>query len=273
MILSGQWDPQMDTLIEALFGVDDRFKATIQATPNANLKTAVCELYTSVSAISSTIARLCKEERPCSSQVVGSLMRTLIEACVAVFAFCRDPARRAELYVNFSHVLKFKGQIRLEKHPGCPFSPPVDAGIRAQAKAEVRSSLLRVGQAYVEKSGGTVEEATRPGSEKPGWFRRTWYPERREEILAGEKMGWVNDVLYNWLCSSVHSDTWASQCFAGLDRNHAATLAMQLWGAAAWRLAEVLGIELAPIHVKTLRDAFYRPLQWDLGIQQPQVAP
>lgn len=263
MNLSGQWDPQMDKLIEALFGVDERFEATIQATPDANLKTALCELYTSVSAISSAIAILCKEKRPCSSQVVGSLMRTLIEACVAVFALCRDPARRAELYVNFSHVLKFKGQIRMEKHLGCPFSPPVDAGIRAQAKAEVRSSLLRVGQAYVEKSGGTVEEATRPGSEKPGWFRKTWYPERREEILAGEQMGWVNDVMYNWLCSSVHSDTWASQCLAGLDRNHAATLAMELWGAAAWRLAEALGIELAPIHVKTLRDGFYRPLQWE----------
>ena len=273
MILSGQWDPQMDKLIEALFGVDERFKATIQATPDANLKTAVCELYTSVSAISSTIAMLCKEKRPCSSQVVGSLMRTLIEACIAVFALCRDPSRRAELYVNFSHVLKFKGQIRLEKHLGCPYSSPVDGAIRAQAKAEVRSILLRVGKAYLQKSGATVEEATRPGSERLTWFRDTWYPERREEILAGEKMAWVNDVLYKWLCSSVHSDTWASQCFADLDRNHVATLARQFWGAAAWRLAEVLGIELAPIHVKTLRDAFFRPLQWDNGTQQPQVAP
>jgi hypothetical protein len=266
--LSGQWDPKMDRMMEMLFRIDDKIKAGVSSLQEGAVKTAVCNLYSNISAVSSAVVLMCKEPRPCSSQVVGCLLRTVLDACISVFAFCKGPADRASIFLDYAVVVRFKGQLRLESHLGCPLSRDVGKPVRARAKAEVRSQMLRVGLAYLshKKVGQSdqdiLEEALQPGKEHPSWFRDTWFPEKRKDVLAGEGMEWVDDVLYKWLCSPVHSDAWASQCLAEFERTHGAMLAVQFWGASAWRLTQVLGIELEPEEVKVLRDVYYSGLQW-----------
>lgn len=279
MKLTGNWDPLMDKMVQGLGGLDDKFKAKAAAHTDGPTRLAIEQLYTNICAVSTAILLLCKAPQPCSSQVVGSLMRTLIDGCISVFAFCRDPTTRSRLFTDFAVVLKFKGQLRHEANMGSPYAPKVDEATRAAAKAQVRAEMLRVGAAYLnsrKRKNRTdqemLEEALRPGNEHPSWFRNTWFPESRREILDAEQMGWIDDVFYKWLCSPVHSDAWAGECFASLKRIDVATLAMQLWGAAVWRLGETFRVVMEAEEVRTIRDVFYKRLQWSPETKPPVLA-
>jgi len=279
MKLTGNWDPMMDKLVQGLGGLDDKFKAIAGAQTDGSTRLAIEQLYTSICAVSTAILLLCKAPQPCSAQVVASLMRTLIDGCISVFAFCKDPATRSRLFIDFAVVLKFKGQLRQEANMGCPYVAKVDEAARAVAKAQVRAEMQRVGTAYLESrrrkhrtDQEMLEEALRPGNEHPSWFRDTWFPEKRRDILDAEQMGWIDDVFYKWLCSSVHSDAWAGECFGGLERTHVATFAVQLWGAAVWRLGETLRVVMEAEEVRVIRDTFYKHLQWRPGKEPPVLA-
>lgn len=273
MEITGPWEAEMDLVLARLCEIDDSLKASIEALPRADVMAASSALYTNVSAVSSTLYKVCKDTSTrCSSQAVGSLLRTIIEASISVFAFCWDQGERAPMFLNYAVVLKFRHQARSLDNIGCPFLPPsrYDPAKVGLAKAIARRELLRCGAGYLNKKpkgGKTVadllEEATTDGSEHPKWFRDHWFPEQRRcEVLAYEQMAWVDDVLYKWLCSSVHSDIWAGSPLAGLQRTHAAMLALQFWGASVLRLSEALEISLDPTGAEFLRDRFYKPLQW-----------
>jgi len=160
---------------------------------------------------------------------------------------------------------------------GCPFMPSsqYNSAKVGLAKAIAKRDLLRIGAEYLRKkpkqgktTADVLAKATKNGSERPDWFRDHWFPEQRRcEVLAYEQMAWVDDVLYKWLCSSVHSDIWAGSPLAGLQRTHAAMLALQFWGASVLRLSEALEIKLDPTDTWFLRDTFYKPLQWPVQIE------
>ena len=203
MKLTGNWDPKMDKLVQCLCGVDDKFKAKAAEHADGPTRLAFEQLYTNISAVSMAIVLMCKAPQPCSSQVVGSLMRTLIDGCISMFAFCREPVARSRLFIDFAVVLKFKGQLRHEANLGCPYTPKLDEAARAAAKAQVRAEMLRVGTAYLDSrkrknrtDQEMLEMALRPGNEHPTWFRNTWFPESRRDILDTEQMGWIDDVFY-----------------------------------------------------------------------------
>ena len=75
-------------------------------------------------------------------------------------------------------------------------------------------------------------------------------------------MAWLDDVLYKWLCSCVHSDIWAASPLSGMERPNVAILGLQFWGASVLRLSEALGLRLDPEDANFLRDTFYKGLQW-----------
>ncbi len=273
MEITGTWDPQMDEVLVHLCKITGGLEDGIRALASAEVKKASSLLYSNVSAVSSTLYKICKDTRTrCSSQAVGSLLRTIIEASISVFAFCKDPPGRASLFLHYDCVLTFRHPVNSMRNIGCPFLPasrydPARVGL---AKALARKVVLRCGADYLEKKpkgGKTVTdllvEATTDGSEHPAWFRDHWFPEQsRAEVLAYEQMAWLDDVLYKWLCSCVHSDIWAASPLSGMKRSDVAMFGIQFWGASVLRLFEALEIRLGPEHANLLRDQFYRPLQW-----------
>lgn len=273
MEITGPWDPRMDLVLEHLCKIADGLEDGIRALPSAEVKAASSALYSNVSAVSSTLYKVCRDTNTrCSSQAIGSLLRTIIEASISVFAFCRDPPIRAALFLNYACVLKFRHQVNSMGNIGCPYLPasrydPARVGL---AKASAKKDLLRCGADYLEKKprgGKTVTdllvEATTDGSEHPKWFRDHWFPEQsRADVLAFEQMAWLDDVLYKWLCSCVHSDIWAASPLSGMERPNVAILGLQFWGASVLRLSEALGLRLDPEDANFLRDTFYKGLQW-----------
>jgi hypothetical protein len=273
MEITGTWDPKMDEVRDHLCKIAKGLEDGIRALPSADVKAASSVLYSNVSAISSTLYKVCKDTSTrCSSQAVGSLLRTIIEASISVFAFCRDPGKRAAMFLNYAVVLRFRLQARCLDNIGCPFLPAsrYDSAKVGLVKADAKRDLLQLGSQYLRKKPGQGEttadvlaEATKEGSERPDWFRDHWFPEQsRFEVLGYEQMAWVDEVLYGWLCSCVHSDIRAGSPLAGLGRSNAAMLALQFWGASVLRLSEALGLSLDPTHTTFLRDTFYRSLQW-----------
>ncbi|MBE3069511.1 MAG: hypothetical protein IMZ66_04670 [Planctomycetes bacterium] len=275
MEITGRWDPKMDIVLKHLFKIAKDLEDGIKAMPSAAVRDASSTLYSNVSAVSSTLYKLCKDTRThCSSQAVESLLRTIIEASTAVFAFCGDPPSRAVLFMNYACVIKLRLHIDYMRNTGCPFLPAsrYSPAKVALAKARAKKDLLRYGAAYLKKDPGkgkaandAILAATKEGSEHLGRFRDHWFPGSRQQILACEQMEWVHDVLYKPLCSSVHSDVKAGSLLGGSARSTAAFFALQFWGASVLRLSEALGVSLGESHAKFLRDRFYAPLQWKPG--------
>jgi len=225
------------------------------------------QLQNDLSAVGGSIIALC-QQRNVSSQAGCALLRTLMEGCLSVFAFCVDPSARAKLYWDFSAVLDWRFACLDEVHFGCPLSPktPEKRQKIDDRKQRVKRIILQVGKPYlISKKGRTpderLNEAVLPGNETKRYFRDTWYPEKRKELLAAENMGWLYDVIYQRLCSAVHSDSGASKIFEGLHRSHAVTVAIQYWSAAIYRLVDELGLHL-PADKKGILHNSYRHLQF-----------
>lgn len=275
MEITGGWDPKMDVVVRHLFEIVKDLEDGMRALPSPAVKAASSSLYNNVSAVSSTLYKLCRDTRTkCSSQAVGALLRTIIEATIAVFAFCKDPPSRAVLFMRYACVLQFKLQISAMRNIGCPLvsASRYNPARVAPALAMGRRSLLQFGAEYLSKKPGkgkttqdVLLEAMKRGSERPSWFRDHWFPESRPAVLAWEQMAWVDDVLYKWLCSSVHSDVWAGSPLGGMERTEVAMFAQQFWGSSVVRLSEALGLSLDQNHIRYLRDMFYGPLQWKPG--------
>ena len=225
------------------------------------------QLHNDASAVGGSIIALCQQGNV-SSQAACALLRTLIEGCLSVFAFCKDPNSRAKLYWDFRAVLDWRFACLDEVHFGCPLSPSTAEKRQKidDRKQRSKSNILRLGKPYlVPKAGRNLDdrlnEAVMPGNEAKRYFRDTWYPEKRKELLAAENMGWLYDVIYQRLCSAVHSDSGASKVLAGLQRSHAVTVTIQYWSAAIYRLVDELGLHL-PAEKKGILHKYYMDLQF-----------
>ncbi len=259
MHLTGQLTDDDKGILGELPEVCSKLEAELFCLPQGLVKDVAIQLYYDVSDIPAAIIILCQQPRT-SSRVSCVLLRTLIESCLSVFAFCQDPDERAKLYWNFNAVLDWKFVCRDEQHIGCPLVPdtPERTASMAARKQSASELLEQYGEAYLSrKKGGSPEElltdALTSGNGKPQFFRDRWYPETRaEEILQRENMGWVYDVLYRRLCSAVHSDSSASKILV-TSRSSMFSLACQFWGAAMYKLVERFRLHLSAPHKGVLR--------------------
>lgn len=229
--------------------------------PDCLSKKCLVRLYNDLRAVTAGIVNYVCLERA-SSQVTAALLRTLMESCISVFAFCKAPEDRAHLYWHYDAVLDWKFALMDEKNRGCPLVPgPGDEDYTKRFRArktEARGIMAQFGQPYVvAKKGRALGEilrrALKEGSESCRCFRHTWYPEPRRAVLEGERMGWTYDVWYTRLCSCVHSDSAASKLFKRLARGHAVNTAMQWFGAAIFRILETFKIRVSAEHKRVFR--------------------
>lgn len=301
MEIIGPWDPQMDNLLEQAGRISDELEKGIKAFPEDRQaeKRASLSLFGNLSAVSSTLYKLCKDtSTPCSSQAVGSLVRTAIDSSISVFAFCMAPGprERAIMYLNYECVLRLQHLTWCRKHIGCPLLPPSLCDThRIELELEIaeRDVWMRCGQ-FLGKEGekpgkpcgqpiptgadGKAQPVLmreyRPSEKRmvvvdkkgklvePKWFRDRWFPEKRSAVLKNENMEYLYDILYRSLCSCVHSDVGAALPYAGSDRSSPAGLGLLMWGASVHKLSKALEVGLRPNDAKLLEEQFYKPLQW-----------
>lgn len=249
MILSGEWDDRTDRVVHMLEPAERKFMTAVDEMADENLKKATKQLYTSVIATTDTILYLCKTKAPCSSQAVAALMRTLVEACVSVFAFCKDPAARAPLYLEHAYVVQFRLlPVALAYVGGSGGTPAMQELL--EARDEIQAFLIENGTKYLGprrvKESRTPEETVRDAIEngKSRRFRQQWFPETRSELLQSLRMFVTDDALYPLLCSAVHSDACAALVLGGFNCSEVASMAVEFWAAALLGLVESLGIDL-----------------------------
>ena len=262
MLLTGEWNEESTTILKKISVACGNIESQLGQLPPGLTKKVAIQLYEDISAVVGALSNLTRQERA-SSQVACMMLRTLLEGAISVFAFCKNPEQRGKLYWDYSAVLDWKNVCRHEKNVGCPLV--ADEANVAERKKSIRDNLMNVGEDFIIPKAGKSNkerliEALVPGKER-NLFRNTWFPERRHEVLEQERMGWVYDVLYTYLCSAVHSDSAASKVFAGSDRGHMFIQGLGVWGAAIYKLVETFTIKLPSTHKGILRH-FYESLQW-----------
>lgn len=267
MQLTGGWEKDLDIILEQISVACGNIESQLKQLPRGLTKKVAIQLYNDVSAIARALITLTKQD-PSSTQVACVMLRTILEAGISAFAFCRDPEQRSKLYWNYLTVLDWKHVCLHEKNFGCPHIPADETHAKniAERKKRAKGNLMKLGEVFIipKKRKSNKErllEAVTPGNELRTWFRDTWFPEKRREVLEQERMGWVYDVIYTRLCSSVHSDSAASKVLAGIVRGHIFIVGLQFWGAAVYKLVESFKINLSADHKGTLRN-FYTSLQW-----------
>jgi hypothetical protein len=286
MELSGQWDPDADRIIDHLAKIEQVFLAGANELPSGPVREASSTMYKNISAVSGTILKICRDTTtPCSSQVVGSLLRTVIESAISIFALCHDPPKRAITYLQFRVVLEWKNQRAAAANLGCPILSALDTReFEIALQMAERDLWLRGGaqilKPYMEKRipenqrQQYLQTAVTNGEVDPKWFRTHWWPEERlSDVLVYEQMAWVYGVLYQWLCSCVHSDACAGKPLAGLKRNTAAMLALQFWGSSVLRLSQALGVDIGADNARFLEHNLYKRLQWVPAGSPPETKP
>lgn len=261
MELAGQWDENAEKISVFTLAVSDQTEKYFNNLPEGDTKDAVRFLFSNICAVSVSIVDHCKNPNKrlhSSSFVPAVLLRTLIDCCISIFAFCRgnNDTERSRLFLNFSKVADFKRACLEEKNLGCPYIPnrPEICQTIALRKELARSSLLEFGTAYLKKkcrdakeAQSCLIEATKRGCESLKEFRDRWYPETRRDILKEREMEWVYDVFYTRLSSAVHADVHASEIFRGAPRSGVGWYALQFWGAAIYALVAHFKIPLTKL--------------------------
>ena len=259
MQLTGHVDPDTVRLLNELMTACKRMESQMRELPDDLTRKCLVRLYNDLSAVTAGIVNYLCVERA-SSQVTAALLRTLMESCISVFAFCKAPGKMGPLYWHYDAVLDWKFVLMDEKNVGCPYVPEKEdytKRFRAR-KIEARKAIGRLGEPYVKPKkkstpGETLKRALTEGSESSSCFRDTWYGEGRKAILESEGMGWTYDVLYTRLCSCVHSDSAASKVLGGLSKDHAVNTAMEWFGAAIFKILETFPIRVSAEHKRVFR--------------------
>ena len=267
MRLTGAWQKDLDIILGQIHVACGNIASQLKQLPRGLTKQVAIQLYNDVSAVAGALINLTKQE-PASSQVACVMLRTLLEGGISVFAFCKDPEQRGKLYWNYLAVLDWKHVCLHEKNFGCPLISGDQAHAKnvAERKKSAKGHLRNLGEVFIipkkgQRNKQRLLEALAPGNELRKWFRDRWFPETRREVLNQERMGWVYDVVYTRLCSSVHSDSAASKVFAGIERGHILMVGLEFWGAAIYKLVETFRFNLSADHKGTLR-YLYTSLQW-----------
>jgi hypothetical protein len=273
MELSGQWNPDADKVFYHIAMIGTELEKGADKMPCGPVRDASSAMYSNLSAVSGTLLKICKDTTtPCSSQAVGSLLRSVIDSTISVFAFCHDPQNRAIMYLQYKAVLNWMHVERVIKNIGCPLLPASQHEAREVeiAREMAGRDLWIMGVQFLTQkvpSGRQpaefLREAVKNSSARANWFRQHWWSEkRRSDVLAYEQMAWVDDVLYKWLCSCVHPDVCAGKPLAGLKRDSAAMLALQFWGSSVLRLSQALGVDIGADNARFLENTLYKRLQW-----------
>ncbi len=267
-VLTGTWQDSDEQFLWRVELTWEKIRRELAALPDSPLKQAACKLYSDLSAPAAMILRMCREtELRASALVVAGLLRILLDGCASIFAFAKDPKKRAELYLNFAAVLDFDFWCKAERLRGCPCIWEDEAAweIMMQRKAKTAESLYRFGQDYLRTQRGDaasrLAEALAEGREKPKSFRDKWYPESRRKILEAEKMEWLFELGYQFYSSAVHADPVGSRLLAGFDRSHMATQVIEYYGAGLYKLVEAVEIQLSDEDEGALQ-VMYEKLQW-----------
>lgn len=265
--LTGQWNNGIDRITEFLDQIDQKFQNTVGSWPDSNRTRAIVSLYNNVSAVARTIVLLCKQ-KPASAQAVAILMRALVEACAAIFAFSKDNKVLGHKYITYSEVIKYKWLLARERNRGCPIDPAARAmeAILRKRKATTKAILHRDAAQFLnpervgKKSPADVLMKALV-QDDPRVFTMNWYGETPKRVFSREEgLEWVGDLLYTMLCSAVHSDVWAEKAFGGSKCSTPAMIAVQLRAIAVCRLCEVLGISIGSDRKGFLRKYCWKPL-------------
>ncbi len=270
MEVTGTWGQEQERLLQDLLVPCGNIESQLRCLRDGPVKEGAMHLYNDLSAVSGHLINSARSTQKIPSQVAAVLVRTLIDCCCSVFAFCVDPQSRGTLYLNYRAVLDLRLGLANLRHVGCPFVP-ANLEIVSANKARVSeagSALRSSGSGYLRKRCSSAGQARRilegalaPGAEDPRPFRETWYPEGRRGILEEEGMGWLYDVVYKLLCSAVHSDPAASMILRGFSRRDLFTVTLEFWGAGMYKLVEAFRINLPSEHKALLR-LCYKHFLW-----------
>ena len=273
MFLVGKWDLENDQLIRGLFNSNSKIGSDLQRM-NSEASQVALRVFGDLCAVTSALWLYCRQDDlPRSSQVAGLMLRSVIDACISTFAFCQDTTSRTRDYLNFTAVVDFRLSTAEESLVGSPMIMTTSQLAIAGRKRSAVEALATCGQNFLRpeivakaaKKGKSVQdlvrEALMPGQEKPAWFRITWYPMKRREVLEQEQMAWIYDFFWPRLSSATHSDAAAATVFSNLQRNSVANIALSLWCAGVYRIADEFRIQL-PANEKGAIRYCYNSLQW-----------
>lgn len=270
--LTGSVDPKSKRLLQELMKACGPIEDGLRRKLSGFTQHAAAQLYTDLSSVAGTLLDHVSQKGRRSSIAAALMMRGVLEACISIFAFCKDTTRRGTMYLNFVAVLEWKFRTYDEKHPACPLLRRSQSGQegRAQRKAELVPHLKTFGSKYwvkKRKEGQTKEQYKEAFAKlevwKPSTFRNTWFPERRCDVLQEEGMGWVHDVLYKRLSSAVHTDPAGSLVFGDLRKDNVYVMCLELWAAALYRLVDELRVNISAVHKGVFR-GFYNGLKGEV---------
>jgi len=272
MQLQGKWPPIMDAMVQHVAPVDRKIINTVSRWRASPQKQSVSILHTTVSALAGSILELCKVMDPCSAQVVACLMRSLIEGCAGVFAFCENPEKQAQRFLSYEYVNRYTWMLKRECNPQSRFANQTffDAEAFRRAKAEVKAQLSQVGEEHLDtrRLGKKVPSEILDAAlakDNPRVFAQNWYGSSPRRVFESEGMKGVGDYLYTVLCSAVHSDVSAHSLFANANKMTPAMFSLMLWGAATLKICESLGITMESSRKSFLRNVCWRGLADEAG--------
>ena len=252
MQLSGQLSSDFDRLLSHLTVASGRLDQQLKEMPKGRVRETTWQLYTDVCAVFASIITICKGDLPASSLVMASLLRCLIEGCLSVFAFVKYPDERADLYLDFRAVLDFRFACNDLMASGSPYVP---ADSLPQIKGRLHNATELLGRFGVKFLDGRrvgnkdpdkllAQALASDVARAPSYFRVTWYPESRRDLLEAENMAWVYPVLYQRLCCAVHTDAGGAKILSEFPKESAAMLAFQFWGISIYKLVEQFSFRL-----------------------------
>ncbi len=250
MELTGKLDEGDNCVFRKLGVICGKIESEMRTLRKGFVKDSLTQLYNDLSALVGTVLSLCQLEKT-SSQATCVLARAVLDSCISIFAFCKNPKQRALLYKNFTAILDWKFVCLDDMYEPVP-SAPKDYEQRLQARKKCsKRNVEKHGEPYLNSEGkgktpsNILTEAIRKEKEGLTQFRNQWYPERRRKILQDEGMGWVYDTWYIRFCSAIHSDSAASRLFAGTPRRNMITLVFEFWSAAICKIVDTFKIRLS----------------------------
>ncbi len=268
MKLKGLWNRRSEIILTGFMPAYGRLDQQLKdCIPKGPVKTALLQLYSNASALAGTLVNLCKEtaikpDSPVSSQVVGLLLRSLIEAVGGILVFCKAPETNASLYHDFAAVLDLRFAINdLEANGpdcGCPIELTQQAAQKRKDAAweslrkigpqfltkKKRNQLRRKAQAAGSSFEGLWESLISTGEADEDWFPRNWCRKDIRTILKEANMEWLYLVFYRRYSSAVHSDVAAGKLFDAIDVNSIVSIAHSIYDAGIDVIIETFRLSL-----------------------------
>lgn len=266
---SNKYDPRLpgnlnkndEKLLEEFGELYSKIAPQLDAQPLGCLREASIRMCWDITALYQSIITLLRQEDTFQI-IIAALIRSLIDCCVSIFVFCKDPQKNAELYHNFLAVHDWIVACKDQKHQGCPIvSDSQEEQSRLQKrKAEYASVLKKIGMPYTNKKSCTQEELEKALEKgETNIFRNRWHEEKRDKFLKNEGMEWVYDLLYSYYSSATHTDP-AGSVILGVNKSIALNLMLILWGAGVYRLAKSLNICMDAEHENKVK-TYYEVLK------------